>query len=328
VLNIYHEQKEEFLKLSQLADISKIKRHTLTARIKALYNEQNLRRNAGNQILLLPYQTKAILQNSLVNNKNSKIIYIGNLKGGVGKTTISYLLVNTIRLLGLRVCAIDLDVQANLTNQYVKIDEEQPVFYDVIDNNKKIEDVIVKITDNLHIIPSSLRNSLIPKALTMQSPKHHLTWFNNICLNYLRSKYDIIIVDTPPSISTLNSVFCLCLSDNDNIIIPVCADDFSSMGVQMFLDDILEIRKSYSINSDLTISIIMNRFFQTQKNNLEMLLKISNKYHELLSQVVIKDSAKIREFINCKLNINQIKSGKEVYEIISLLLQELNILKE
>ena len=74
----------------------------------------------------------------------------------------------------------------------------------------------------------------------MQKPRHHSSWFNSLCLDYLRQTYDIIIVDTPPSLSTINSVFCLCLKENDQIIIPVCPEGFSIMGVDMFLDDILE----------------------------------------------------------------------------------------
>ena len=319
-------QDMNFLKLSQIASIANIKRHTLNARVKSLLSPQEVRRNLGNQILVSPNQVRVVLQDSLTCHSN-KIIYIGNLKGGVGKTTLSYLLSTTLQLLGLRVCAVDLDIQANLTAQFITVDDKRPVFYHLIDNKKKIEDIIIPINDHFHIIPSSLQNSLIPKALTMQSPKHHLKWFNELCLNYLRNNYDVIIVDTPPSISTLNSVFCLCLTDNDNILIPVCADDFSIMGVEMFLEDILEIRNSYNVEKDLSISIIMNRFFQTQKNNLEMLLKISGKYKEMLSEIVIKDSAKIRECTTNKIPINQVQKAKELYEILLLLLQELNIIR-
>lgn len=316
----------EKVKLSQLSYLSHLKRHTLNARIKAKFEKHNIEKNRGNQILLTPEQTKAVLEDTL-NNYSNKIIYIGNLKGGVGKTTIAYMLVSALKMLGKKICIIDLDVQANLTSQFITPSETLPVFYDLIDHNKSIKEIIIPLSNYLHIIPSSLKNSLIPKALSMQSPKHHLSWFNKLCLDHLRSNYDIIIVDTPPSLSTLNSVFCLCLTSNDNVIIPVCADDFSSMGVQMFLDDIMDIRKSYAIKEDVTVSIIMNRFFQTQKNNLEMLLKITNKYKELISEVVIKDSAKIKELTTNKIDLTQVKSGKEIFEILSMLLQELNILK-
>jgi len=316
----------EKIRFSQISALTGLKRHTLNARTKALFNDSDLFRNSGNQILLNPGQAKQLIGDKLV-NKKGKIIYIGNLKGGVGKTTIAYLLTNTLSTLGLKTCAIDLDVQANLTRQYLDISVDQPVFFDVIDNKINIEAAILPISETLDLIPSSLRNSLIQKALSMQAPKHHLTWFNSLCLNYLRSVYDVIIVDTPPNLTTLNSVFCLCLSDCDHIAIPACAEDFSVMGVQMFLEDILAIRDSYKITTNPKISIIMNRFFQTQKTNLEMLVKMGQEYKEMLSEVIIRDSAKIREIVNNKIPISNIKQGKEVYEVIANLLLEFDILK-
>ena len=230
-------------------------------------------------------------------------------------------------MLGLRTCIIDLDVQANLTRQYLNIEVTQPVFLDVLDNKMNIKNIITSLSPTLDIIPSSLRNSLIQKTLSMQPPKHHLTWFNSLCLEYLRSNYDIIIVDTPPHLTTLNSVFCLCLEEKDHIAIPACAENFSIMGIQMFLEDMVSIRDSYQITAKLNISIIMNRFLQNQKTNLEMLVKIGQQYGEELSEIIIRDSAKIREAVNNKTTMSEIKHGKEIHEIVANLLQEFNVLK-
>lgn len=314
------------LRLTQLAQLTGLKRHTLNARVRNSLQKDQIKRNSSNQILLGNQQARFIIGDRLTNPKG-KVIYIGNLKGGVGKTTIAYLLINVVSALGFKVCAIDLDVQANLTRQYLDIDVNQPVFFDVIDNKLQISDVIIKINDFLHFIPSSLKNSLIQKSLSMQSPKHHLSWFNGLCLDHLRSNYDVIIVDTPPHLTTLNSVFCLCLGDNDHIVIPACAEDFSILGVQMLLEDIFSIRDSYDVSENPKFSIIINRFFQNQKSNLEMLFKMKDAYRDMVSEIVIRDSAKIREVINNKINVSQLKNAKEVYETLFNLLQELHILK-
>jgi chromosome partitioning protein len=317
---------KETLRFSQISALTGIKRHTINARAKTLFKNSDLNRNSGNQILLSPHQIRQLISDRL-NNIKGKIIYTGNLKGGVGKTTLAYLLINAISSLGLKTCAIDLDVQANLTKQYLNIDVEQPVFYDLIDNKEKIEDIIISLSPTLDFIPSSLKNSLIQKSLSMQPLKNHLTWFKSLCINYLKENYDVIIIDTPPHLTTLNSVFCLCLDNNDNIIIPACAEDFSIMGIQMFLEDILSIRESYLTDTNPKVSIIINRFFQNQKTNLEMLLKIGQKYGKLLSEIIIKDSAKIRETVNNKTPLGEIKHGKEIYETILNILTEINILK-
>lgn len=313
------------LKLAQLAEITGIKRHTLNARLNILYSKEDLHRTAGNQILLTPEQSKSLIEDKLGIEKG-KIIYIGNLKGGVGKTTLSFLISDTLSSIGIKTCMIDLDVQANLTNQFITVPPNQPVFYDIIHGSRKVQECIINIKSHLDIIPSSLKNSLIEKELALQSPKHYLTWFNQLCLKYLRNQYDVILVDTPPSLTTLNSVFSLSLTDIDNIIIPVNPEEFSIMGVQMFLEDINDIRSSYEIKKDPNITIMMNRFFQNQKTNLEILLKMGNLFGKSLSESVIKDSAKLREMINEKSSISNIKKGKDVYETVRDLLIELNIL--
>lgn len=314
-----------YLKLAQLQEITGVKRHTLNARLNNIYDKKDLHRTAGNQILLTPDQCKKLIDDKLKPIKG-KVIYIGNLKGGVGKTTLSFLLADTLSSIGIKTCAIDLDVQANLTNQFTTVSPEKSVFYDIINESSNIEDSIITVRSHLDLIPSSLKNSLIEKALTVQSPKHYLSWFNKLCLKFLRKNYEIIIVDTPPSLTTLNSVFSLSLMENDNIIIPVNPEEFSIMGVQMFLEDINEIRASYDVTSDPHITIMMNRFFQNQKTNLEILLKMGNLFGESLSETVIKDSAKLREIINEKTSISEIKKGKDVYETVKDLLIELRVL--
>ena len=320
--------EEQYLKLSQISNLIDVKRHTLNARLKNCgFSNDEIKRSQGNQIILNPAQVRSVIGANVINH-DGRFLYIGNLKGGVGKTTLTYLLSSACSLLGIKTCVIDLDVQANLTNRYMEIKPAQAVFYDVIAGSCNIKDAIIELTPSLDIIPSSLKNSLIEKALTIQPPKHQLNWFNTLCMDFLRSKYELVIVDTPPHLTTLNSVFCLCLTENDHIVIPVCAEEFSLMGVQMFLDDLSEIRKSYEVAPDINISIVMNRFFQNQKNNLEMLLKMGTEYEGMLSEIIIRDSAKIRELMNKECNLNNMKQSKEICGVISSLLTEFNIIEK
>ena len=54
---------------------------------------------------------------------------------------------------------------------------------------------------------------------------------------------------------------------------------------------------------------------------------MGQKYGGMLSEIIIKDSAKIRETVNNKTLLREIKHGKEVFEVISNILQEFGILK-
>jgi chromosome partitioning protein len=319
---------KEKLKYSQVSLLTDIKRHTLNARARTLFEKNQISRSPGNQALLSPSQVRKLIEDCC-NKLYGKVIYIGNLKGGVGKTTLSYLLASAASCLGIKTCAIDLDVQANLTKQFIdQKDNNKLVFLDLIEDKAKISDITIKLSENFDFIPSSLKNSLIQKALSMQSPKNHSKWLNDLCLNHLRETYELIIIDTPPQLTTLNSVFCLCLNDSDNVLIPACAEQFSVMGVQMFLDDIISIRQSYEMSSNPNITIVMNRFMQNQKNNLQMLVEMGETYQGMLSEVIIKDSARIKEMINNRTPVSQVKQRKEIYETIRFLLEELKILKQ
>ena len=314
------------LSFAQISRFVELKVPTLNARTKTLFKDEELMRGKTNKVLLKPEQVKTVI-NDQINDCNGKVIYIGNLKGGVGKTTIAYLLADTVSSLGFKTCAVDLDVQANLTQQFMEAKVEQPTFCDVIDNKINIKDIIINIAPTLDLIPSSLKNGIIQKSLLTQAPKHYLTWLNSLCLTYLRSKYDIIIVDTPPSLTTLNSVFCLCLKNNDHLVIPACADEFSIVGIGMFLEDVNLIRKSYKTTSKPKTSIIMNRFHQNQTINLQMFVKMSKTYEEFFSKIVIKDLAKIREVTSNKTSISETKHSSELFEILAELLKEFNIVK-
>ena len=145
----------EILRCSQISALGGIKKNTVHARIKSIFPSTELTRSTNNHILLSPEQVRLVLADRLyLNSKVGKIIYIGNLKGGVGKTALAYLLTNAASILGIKTCALDLDVQANLTNQYTEIEVKQPVMVDVIANKKKIQNVIIPLSPNLDLVPS------------------------------------------------------------------------------------------------------------------------------------------------------------------------------
>ena len=135
----------ENLTLAQLSKLVGLKVPTLNARVKTLFGDKELARGKTNKILLTPEQTKKVVSEYLA-DISGKVIYIGNLKGGVGKTTIAYLLADILSSLGYKTCAIDLDVQSNLTLQFIDVAADQPVFYDLIDNkNADVSDSSFKI---------------------------------------------------------------------------------------------------------------------------------------------------------------------------------------
>lgn len=76
------------LRLSQISDLVGLKRHTLNARIHSIFDKTELDRSKGNNIILNSGQIRRLIDDRTI-HEPGKVIYIGNLKGGVGKTTVS-----------------------------------------------------------------------------------------------------------------------------------------------------------------------------------------------------------------------------------------------
>ena len=320
------------MKLSHLSQISGIPRHTLTARINSKFNRNEIQRDKSNHITLSPDQCKLIMSSDII-NPNGKIIRVGNLKGGVGKTSISYMLSDVLSSIGLKVCIVDFDIQMNLTSLFLPKEKNRPVFLDAVistEHKKDISEIIVNINEFLSIIPSSLRNSLIEKELISQSSQHQLHWLNDICFSYLRENFDVIILDTPPDLSTLNSVTGLCLNSNDNFIFPVDPDVFAFDGVDLVLNDIRKIRKSYRVkeSENPEMSIVINRFDQTVKEDLKALVEAHDRFEEGLSEIIIRKMAKLKEYVKNQIPLDELPRPKELFKIMNGLLIEVGVLKK
>ena len=91
----------------------------------------------GNKKSLPPETVRWILSSRGFDFKRKKsphIINVFGMKGGIGKTSIATALAEGASRIGFKVLAIDLDMQANLTQSFNMKRHGQPVLYSVITN--------------------------------------------------------------------------------------------------------------------------------------------------------------------------------------------------
>lgn len=176
---------------------------------------------------------------------NGKIISFSNFKGGVGKTATTALIsYNLSTRFNKKVLVIDFDPQANITNLLVKTkarvediqeDIEIPLaFMHVVTNEVSIQEVIIKITDNLDLIPNSNVFSKFPDLLedNFENRDERKKYLSNL-IEPLRKDYDFIFIDIPPTLSIANdNVYCAC----DYIIIVLQTQQDSFDGAKALLD--------------------------------------------------------------------------------------------
>ncbi len=166
------------------------------------------------------------------------IISISNIKGGVAKTTTAATLAAGLNKRGNSVLMIDSDPQTNLTMCFLPEPEEgAKSLYTVYLGDNSIDEVKETIKDGLDIVVGDF--SLCSADMEFLGKVGSLKMLQK-ALKAMESKYDYIIIDTPPNLGFLSlNAFMV----SDWIVTPMAADSFSLKAIKLLrktVDDVAE----------------------------------------------------------------------------------------
>lgn len=220
----------------------------------------------------------------------AKVMAIANQKGGVGKSTTAINLGAYLAIEGKRVLVVDLDPQSNATSGLgigPYTDGQQ--IYDVLVNEVPIKEIIIPTsTKGLDIAPSSLRLAGAEVELvSMLSRESRL----RKSLEQVRSEYDIILIDCPPSLGllTVNA-----LAAADEVIIPIQCEYYALEGLVLLLRTIEKI-KVY-LNSELRIGGILLTMHDARTNiSRQVMEEVRRQYPRETFQTVIPRNVRLSE---------------------------------
>lgn len=190
----------------------------------------------------------------------ARIVAVGNQKGGVGKTTTAQALGASLAEGGSRVLLVDLDPQASLTTS-VGLDPAAAslTIYDLMEayvqsgGSVDPTQAIQAVAERLDLIPSNISLSVADYSLTQRVRREYVL---DEVLTPLREVYDWIIIDCPPTLSllTINALTCA-----DSCVIPVVPEPLVTATVHLFLNTVLDVRRS-KLNPRLTVAgIVLTR---------------------------------------------------------------------
>jgi len=214
----------------------------------------------------------------------NRIFTISNQKGGVGKTTLTLNLGISLAQMGYKVLLIDLDAQSNMTMAlgYQQPDELPVTMFHIMTEMIKTglkpehSELIQNRDYILHsqgvaFIPSSIELIDIESALmTTMSRENVLKKF----LNYIKSDYQIILIDTMPSLGfvTINA-----LNAAGSILIPMQPQFFSAKGLEMLLSTIARVKENFNPNLDIA-GVLVTMYDNRVKFHREVIDTLSESY--------------------------------------------------
>ncbi len=222
------------------------------------------------------------------NTKLGSSIAVMNAKGGVGKSTVTLALAETLSYYyGKKVLIIDSDAQMSISVMLMPFDklngkrsqwktlvgllhktlilEETPDWKTFITQN--VSDV--DDTDSIDLLPGDLRLTLIERAVTEADRHEQMRGLVRSLLAEARLNYDYILIDCPPGLSLLTEIW---LREADYHLAPVKPDFLAIAGLEMF-------REFKKINPDMKMA-----------ENLGILINMKNiqsaedeNYHNILA---------------------------------------------
>ncbi|HEY4484501.1 MAG TPA: AAA family ATPase [Candidatus Paceibacterota bacterium] len=181
----------------------------------------------------------------------ARIINICNEKGGVGKTTTAINLSAYLAALGKYVLLVDLDPQANTTGGLgVKMqDDHLSIYHSLVGDTSPGSYLRKTSIFGFDLLPASadLAGASV-ELVSLESREFRL----KKALNSIRTHYDYILIDSPPSLGllTING-----LAAAEEIIIPVQCEYFALEGLGTLLKTIDLVRES--LNPQLKIAGVL-----------------------------------------------------------------------
>ena len=220
----------------------------------------------------------------------AKIIAISNQKGGVGKTTTAVNLSSCLAFYGQKILLVDMDPQGNSTTG-LGLDKKNisqsiyNVLLEKIDINSVVHDTEMNLLD---IVPSNIE--LIGaevELVNMFSRERKL----EKAIRRIRSKYDFILLDNPPSLGllTVNS-----LTASDSVIVPIQCEYYALEGLGQLLDTLKLVKDN--LNPNLKIEGVVLTMHDVRVNlSSQVIDEVKKYFKDSIYQTIIPRNVRLSE---------------------------------
>ena len=260
-----------------------------------------------------------------------KIVTLFNVKGGIGKTSLTSLIAYKLASEDKKILIIDADLQANMTQFLYKTNHTDKTIVNAIRDNAAAEEIIIKSPNsnypNIDLIPADIELCILSEEMALKDNKNKLAgiWFKrNI---EVLKKYDYIFIDLSPSIDLLNRNFLyIC----DSIIIPVNHGDLASLrGAELFNLLYMQESRKIGFGDNTKIAVLKNCNKKYNRKVLHLFDEQLQRYKfssEHLLNTTISESTTIQQEFLMKCALDDLENkykNKKIQQLLNDLVVEL-----
>ena len=219
----------------------------------------------------------------------ARVIAVTNQKGGVAKTTTAVNLLAAFARRGLRCLLVDIDPQGNASvSSGIGISQLEAGVYEVLLGEIDIQSAIVASNDQYDILPASpaLAGAQV-ELLGFEDKDHQL----RKALQQVAANYDVILIDTPPS---LNVLTINALAAATDVLIPVQCEYFALEGLSGLITTMGMVRKA--LNPELKILGVVRTMYDGRNSlTIEVSRQLNKHFREKVFKTLIPRNIRLAE---------------------------------